>query len=86
MDLDGAVKGEEFRIPVEGGGKNSNALGIAIPANLFRLGICLCAENCDFPVIARRNLLGALITESTKLCRFALAFGQHAPIDGLSGA
>src|SRR6478752_8178058 len=53
IGLDRSVESEEIAITIEGGGKNGIALGVAVAANLFGLGVRLCDEDGYFAISAR---------------------------------
>ena len=53
IGLDRSVESEEIAITIEGGGENGIALGIAVAANLFGLGVRLCDKDGNFAIGAR---------------------------------
>jgi hypothetical protein len=63
IGLDRSVESEEITITIEGGGENGIALGIAVAANLFGLGVRLCDEDGYFAISARADLLSALVSK-----------------------
>src|SRR5262249_49530668 len=79
-----SVESEEIAITIEGGGENGIALGIAVAANLFGLGVRFCYKNGNFAIRARPNLLSALVSKSAEFRCLALAFGLHPKVNGLA--
>jgi hypothetical protein len=63
IGLDRSVESEEITITIEGGGENGIALGIAVAANLFGLGVRLSDKDGNFAISARADLLSALVSK-----------------------
>src|SRR5262249_49431739 len=84
IGLDRSVESEEIAITIEGGGENGIALGIAVAANLFGLGVRFCYKDGNFAISARADFLSALVSKGAEFCRLALAFSLHPLINGLA--
>src|SRR5262249_30864614 len=84
VGLHGTIEREEAGVLAVGFGEYLVALGIAVAARLFRLGLRLGDQHGHVTVRPRANLLRALAALGARLRGDALTFGLHALVDRLA--